>query len=70
MAPKLGFQYDQAAVDYLIETHYRASSARSAAASRATCCCRSRTTASTSGLPKRMTPEAFDFAVENYFSVM
>ncbi len=46
MAPKLGFEYNQEAVDYLIETHYEDAGGRSAAASRATCCCRSATTAS------------------------
>ncbi len=48
MAPKLGVEYDEAAVDYLIEKHYRARQpAASAAASRATCSCRSATTAAT-----------------------
>ena len=48
MAPKLGIQFDQTALDYLIDKHYRSgATARSAAASRATCCCRSSTTAAT-----------------------
>ncbi len=44
--------------------------APSAAASRATCCCRCRTTASTTSAPQELTDEYFDLAVENYFAVM
>ncbi|MBX6314570.1 MAG: ATP-binding protein [Isosphaeraceae bacterium] len=70
-APKLGFEeVDQAAIDYLIERHYRQ-------ANRPFRCCQPRDLLLQvrnyciyNDLPLRLTPETFDFAVGNYFTVM
>jgi predicted ATPase with chaperone activity len=68
MAPKLGFEHNQEAVDYLIKTHYGARPFR---------CCQPRDLlmqirnfCQFQKQPPVMTPEYFDFAVENYFAVM
>jgi hypothetical protein len=70
MAPKLGVEYDQAAVDYVIQKHYKA-------VNRNFRCCQPRDLilqirnfCRYVGKPAKMTPENFDFAVENYFAVM
>jgi hypothetical protein len=70
MAPQLGVEYDQAAVDYVIAKHYKA-------ANRPFRCCQPRDLilqirnfSRYAGKPSKMTPENFDFAVENYFAVM
>ncbi|HEV3002919.1 MAG TPA: AAA family ATPase, partial [Pirellulales bacterium] len=70
MAPKLGFTHSEAAVDYLIDTHYRP-------VSRPFRCCQPRDLllqirnyCNFQKQPLEMTPELFDFAVENYFAVM
>ena len=68
MAPKLGFEHDESAVDYLIKTHYRGRPFR---------CCQPRDLllqirnfCNFQKQPPQMTAELFDFAVENYFAVM
>ncbi|HUY92468.1 MAG TPA: AAA family ATPase [Pirellulales bacterium] len=68
MAPKLGFEHCEDAVDYLIETHYKGRPFR---------CCQPRDLlmqirnyCNFQKQPPQMTPELFDFAVENYFAVM
>ncbi|MGQ0634337.1 MAG: AAA family ATPase [Planctomycetaceae bacterium] len=70
MSPALGFQYDKSAVDYLISKHYKP-------IKRPYRCCQPRDLllqvrnyCMYHCLPKVMTPEAFDFACENYFSIM
>ena len=70
MAPKLGVEYDEAAVDYLMEKHYRA-------VHRPLRCCQPRDLllqirnyCRYTSKPAKLTPETFDFAVENYFAVM
>ncbi len=70
MAQRMQVQYDEAALDYLIEKHYRQ-------AGRSFRCCHPRDLLSQIicycqflGQEPRMTPELFDLAVENYFSVM
>lgn len=70
MAPILGFEYDDDVVSYLIDVHY-------IEAERPFRCCHPRDLilqvknyCSYKRLPKRLTTEAFDFAVDNYFSVM
>ena len=70
MCPKLGVDYDESAVSYLIETHYKATG-------RPFRCCQPRDLLMqikshclyTKAAPA-LTPEAFDFACENYFAVM
>jgi hypothetical protein len=70
MAPKLGVEYDEAAIEYLLDKHYRA-------ANRPLRCCQPRDLilqirnyCRYVNKPPKMTPENFDFAVENYFAVM
>lgn len=70
MSQQLGVEYDQAAVDYLIEKHYRA-------VNRPMRCCQPRDLilqirnfCRYVNKPAKMTPENFDFAVQNYFAVM
>jgi DNA-binding PadR family transcriptional regulator len=70
MAASLSVEYDEAAVEYLIETHYRA-------VGRNLRCCQPRDLilqirnfCRYTNRPAKMTPEHFDYAVENYFAVM
>jgi hypothetical protein len=70
MAPLLGVEYDQAAVDYLIDTHYKS-------INRPFRCCQPRDLilqirnfCKYARQPAKMTPENFDFAVANYFAIM
>jgi DNA-binding PadR family transcriptional regulator len=70
MAPKVGVEYDEAAVEYLIEKHYRA-------VNRPLRCCQPRDLllqirnfCCYVRQPAKMTPETLDFAVQNYFAVM
>jgi hypothetical protein len=70
MAGKLGVEYEDAAVDYLIEKHYRA-------VNRPLRCCQPRDLilqvrnfCRYVNQPPKLSPENFDFAVENYFAVM
>jgi len=70
MAPIVGCEYDAASVDYLIEKHYKA-------VDRPFRCCQPRDLLMQirnfchyQKTPTRMTPELFDFAVDNYFAVM
>jgi len=68
LAPKMGFEHCQQAVDYLIKTHY---------VDRPFRCCQPRDLllqirnyCHYQKQPPEMTSELFDFAVENYFAVM
>jgi DNA-binding PadR family transcriptional regulator len=70
MAPKLGFEYREEAVTYLLATHYRP-------IGRPMRCCQPRDLLTQvlnmclfDGSPLAMTHEAMDFAVENYFAVL
>jgi hypothetical protein len=70
MAPNLGVEYDDAAVNYLLEKHYQS-------VGRNLRCCQPRdlilqirNLCRYTNRPAKMTPENFDFAVENYFAVM
>jgi DNA-binding PadR family transcriptional regulator len=70
MAPLVDVEYDQAAIDYLIETHYKS-------IKRPFRCCQPRDLLLQIRnyclyvrKPAKMTPENFDFAIENYFAVM
>jgi hypothetical protein len=70
MAPNLGFQYDKGVVDYLIETHYKPINRPMRACQPRDLLLQVRNYCIYHNLPKAMTPEAFDFACENYFSIM
>lgn len=70
MAPLSGFEYDRESVEYLVEKHYktinrpfRACQPRDLLQQVKNFCVYKRQ-------KKHMSPEAFDFAVDNYFSVM
>jgi hypothetical protein len=70
MAPKVGVEYDEGAVDYLIEKHYRA-------INRPLRCCQPRDLllqirnfCRYVRKPAKMSNENIDFAVQNYFAVM
>jgi hypothetical protein len=70
MAPKVGVEYDEATVDYLLETHYksinrplRCCQPRDLLLQIRNYCCYVRK-------PATMTRESIDFAVQNYFAVM
>jgi len=69
-APMQGFRYDRATIDYLIQTHYTAKNRPFRACQPRDLLLQVRNYCLYKGLPKVMTPEAFDFACENYFSVM
>jgi hypothetical protein len=73
IAPKMGFQYDgeaAEAVQYLIERHYVAVNRPFRACQPRDLLLQVRNFCVYKGTPKKLTPAAFDFAVENYFSVM
>jgi len=70
MCPKLGFEYDDAVIDYLIEKHYEKANRRFR-------CCQPRDLLQQvknhclyQKLPLKLSPEFFDLAVENYFAIM
>ena len=70
IAPRMGFQYDEPAVDSLIERHYRQAGRPFRACHARDLLLQVRNYCVYKSLPKQLTPEAFDFAVENYFSVL
>lgn len=70
MAPNLGFQYNRAAVEYLIEKHYKPIKRPMRACQPRDLLLQVRNYCMYHNVPKMMTPEAFDFACENYFSIM
>ena len=66
----MGFPYDEAAIQHLIDTHYKPTH-------RPFRCCQPRDLLLQvrnyclyAGKPLALTPEAMDFAVSNYFTVM
>jgi len=70
MCPKLGFEYDEAAIEYVVEHHYKA-------VKRKFRCCQPRDLLQQvknhclyQKLPLKLSPEYFDVAVENYFAIM
>ncbi|MFO1094043.1 MAG: AAA family ATPase [Planctomycetaceae bacterium] len=70
MAPKMGIKYDGAAIDYLIAKHYKGVNRPFRNCQPRDLLLQVRNYATYKRMPKLMSPEAFDFAVENYFSVM
>lgn len=70
VSPKLGFQYDDMAVDYLVDRHYREAERPFRSCQPRDLLLQVRNYCAYRIQPRKMTPEAFDFAVENYFSVM
>lgn len=70
IAPTQGFQYDKQVVDYLIDTHYTPIKRPFRACQPRDLLLQVRNYCLYHNLPKVMTPQGFDFACENYFSVM
>ena len=70
MSPKLGFEYNQEAIDYLIERHYKRVNRPFRACQPRDLLMQVRNHCLYQKLPLSMSPEFFDYAVENYFSVM
>ncbi|MBC7855016.1 MAG: AAA family ATPase [Pirellulaceae bacterium] len=70
MCPKLGFEYDEASLDYLIETHYKAKNRPFRACQPRDLLTQVKNHCFYKKLPPRMSCEFFDLAVENYFAVM
>lgn len=70
IAPKMGFQYSQAAVDHLVTEHYRKVNRPFRSCQPRDLLLQVKNYCTYRQLPREMTPAAFDFAVENYFSVL
>lgn len=70
IAPLQGFKYDRSAVDYLIEKHYRPVNRPMRACQPRDLLLQVRNYCLYHCQPKVMTPEGFDFACANYFSIM
>lgn len=70
IAPHMGFEYDAESIDYLIETHYKPQNRPFRACQPRDLLLQVRNFCIYKMKPKKMSPQAFDFAVENYFSVM
>ena len=70
MSPPMGFEYDKDAVDYLIAEHYLKKSRPFRACQPRDLLLQVRNYCIYKRMPKKLSPSGFDFAVENYFSVM
>ncbi|MEX2169626.1 MAG: AAA family ATPase [Pirellulales bacterium] len=70
MSDILKVEYNEAALDYVIATHYKAVNRRFRACQPRDLLLQIRNYCRYIGQPAKMTPENFDFAVENYFAVM
>lgn len=70
MSEILTVEYNDAALDYVIATHYKAVNRRFRACQPRDLLLQIRNFCRYVGQPAKMTPENFDFAVENYFAVM
>jgi hypothetical protein len=70
MAPNLGFEYDAAAIDYLIEKHYKQAGRPFRACQPRDLMLQVKNFCSFKQSAKKLSEEAFDIAIENYFSVM
>ena len=70
MCPKLGFEYEEVPLDYLIETHYKAKNRPFRACQPRDLLTQVKNHCFYQKLTPRMTCEYFDLAVENYFAVM
>lgn len=69
IAPKMGFTYDRSAIDYLIMTHFRGVRPLRSCQPR-DLMLQVKNFCTYRGTSRKITPEAFDFAVKNYFSVL
>ena len=70
MAERMGFEYRQAPIDYLIETHYRKTGRKFRFCQPRDLLLQVRNYCAYHKRPPELTNEFFDLAVENYFAVM
>jgi hypothetical protein len=70
MCPKLGMEHDESAIDYLVETHYRAVNRPFRACQPRDLLLQVRNYCYYQGIKPMLSGENFDFAVQNYFAVM
>jgi hypothetical protein len=70
MCEKLGFAYDAAAVGYLVETHYKTKGRAYRLCQPRDLLLQVKNYCQYHSVPLKLSPEAFDAAVLNYFSVM
>jgi hypothetical protein len=70
MAPKLGFEYRAAPVDYLIEKHYKAKKRPYRACQPRDLLSQVRNLCNFLKAPLELSNEYFDAAVDNYFAIM
>ena len=70
MAPKLGFEYDEEIITYLIETHFKAENRPLRACHPRDLLQQVKNYCVYKKQKRELSKEAFDFAVNNYFSVM
>ena len=70
LSPKLGFQYDEASVEHLIEQHYRRTGRPMRSCQPRDLLLQVRNFCTYKQHSRKLTPAAFDFAVANYFSVL
>lgn len=70
LSPAMGFEYDEQAVQYLIDTHFHACDRHFRSCHPRDLLLQVRNYCTYHQIPRKMTREAFDFAIENYFSVI
>lgn len=70
LSPRMGFQYDDSAVDHLIQKHYFAVERPFRSCQPRDLLQQVRNYCTYKQQQRQMSPEAFDFAVANYFSVL
>lgn len=70
VCPHFGFEYDREVVEYLLAKHFRPINRPLRSCQPRDLVLQVRNYCTYHRIPKRLTPEAFDFAVANYFSVM
>jgi len=70
LAPIMGFEYEEKAVQYLIDTHFYSCDRNFRSCHPRDLLLQVRNYCTYHRMPRKMTPEAFDFATENYFSVL
>jgi hypothetical protein len=70
VCPKLGFEYDEPSIDHLIQTHYKPVNRPFRSCQPRDLLLQVRNHCFYQGQAMRLSPEAFDFAVSNYFSVL
>lgn len=70
LSPMMGFEYDEPAVQYLIDAHFLACDRKFRSCHPRDLLLQVRNYCTYHRMPRKMTAEAFDFAAENYFSVL